>query len=124
MSTLNNGYKMQSKYRNTSFTCKPIMRWMVLFGWFYFASALTVYNNARFVPTNPQLILNNLTNIDSQINCVCICFNNLMCLSVTYSGINQQCLLYSAALDQGTLRVMTTNSLTSVLSFENKTSSK
>jgi len=100
------------------------MRWMILFCWFYLASTLTVYNNARFVPTNPQLILDNVTNINSQINCAYICFNNLMCLTMTYSGINQQCVLYSAGLDQGTLGIMTTNLLTSALSFENKTSSK
>lgn len=124
INTYNKMYEVQKKYRNTSFTSKSIMRWMILFCWFYLASTLTVYNNARFVPTNPQLILDNVTNINSQINCACICFNNLMCLTMTYSGINQQCVLYSTGLDQGTLGIMTTNLLASVLSFENKTSSK
>jgi hypothetical protein len=103
---------------------KTKMRWMVMFYSIYLSSALTVYNNARFVPTNPQFIVDNVTNIFSQINCICLCYNNLMCLSTTYFGINQQCVLYSAALNQGKLYVMTTNLLTSVLSFENKTSSK
>jgi hypothetical protein len=97
---------------------------IVLVFWFYYTSAFTVYNNAKFAPTDALLILYNNTQVNTQVNCACLCYNNSMCYTVTYSSINQQCTAYMAQLGQGTVYVSTTNLLTSVLTFANKTVGK
>lgn len=104
------------------FTLK--MLWVIFFYSFYATSALIAYNNARFEPFNPQFLRANITNVYSQAQCVCLCFKNSLCFTATYSGINQQCILYMARLDQGILHIMTTNLMTNVLNFEDRTLSK
>lgn len=68
--------------------------------------SLTVYNNARFDPTGIGYMLNSQPLINSVNACLCECFNNVTCSTTTYLGINQTCILFSAQLNQGQLRVV------------------
>jgi hypothetical protein len=97
------------------------MLWIVLFFYFSFSSAIIVYNNANFKPNNINLILNTISQVYSQMDCACLCFTNTTCLTVTYFGIAQSCILFSVPLQYGTLSLMTTDQMASVSTFPNKT---
>ncbi len=97
------------------------MLWIVFVFSFSFSSALSVYNNAKFEPNNINLVLDNITQVYSQMDCACLCFNNIKCLTASYFGITQGCILFLTTLDHGTLRLMTTDLMASVLAFKNKT---
>lgn len=85
------------------------------------SSPLLIYNNAKFEPNDNHFLLDAISPMTSQIGCVCACFNNSICLTITYLGINHSCWLFSARLEQGILRVISTNIIASVLTFKNKT---
>ncbi len=97
------------------------MLWMIFFFYFSFSSSLTIYENAKFEPNSIYLTLDNITQIYSQIDCVCLCYANVKCLTATYFGVERRCVLFMTTLDQGTVSLMTTNEMTSVLTFKNKT---
>ena len=80
-----------------------------------------MYNNARFQPNDQQFTLAVITQINSLMKCACQCFGNSMCLTATYIGVNQSCTLFSARPEQGSLKLMFTSTMASVLTFINKT---
>ena len=85
------------------------------------SDCLTVYDIAKFEPNDIHFLLDNKTSINTKMECACWCYNHTMCLTATFFGINQQCILYFSRLDQGKLYVMSTNEMISVLSFKNRT---
>jgi hypothetical protein len=98
--------------------------WLLLTIWFALFNkgiSVTVYENAQFVPVDSHFLLYNSTRIISQDECACLCSQNQMCLTAVYAGINQQCSLFSAAVQQGSLKLVVKDSSTSVLNFANKT---
>jgi len=95
--------------------------WIIFFFCFSFSSPLSIYENAKFEPNSIYLTLDNITQIYSQIDCACLCFTNDKCLTATYFGVEQRCILFMTTLDQGTVSLMTTNEMASVLTFKNKT---
>ncbi|UJR35179.1 hypothetical protein I4U23_027946 [Adineta vaga] len=97
------------------------MNWVLIITLFSLSSAVTLINNAKFNPDNRDVVLSNITGVNSQFNCICLCFSNSKCLTAMYSAITQRCILYLASLNQGTLTLMTTNAMTSVFTFRNKT---
>lgn len=97
------------------------MFWVVSFFCFSCSSALTIYNNARFQPFSVHCTLSNFTQVQSQIDCACLCFSDEKCLIASHSGLDQRCILYLATLDDGSLTLRTNNENASVLIFENKT---
>jgi formate/nitrite transporter FocA (FNT family) len=82
---------------------------------------MIIYNNARFDPTNVYFLLSSFFPITTRDNCICQCYANSSCITGTFFGFNLTCILFSANIHQGQLSLMTTNSLTSVFSFPNKT---
>lgn len=93
------------------------MLWIVLLFSVCSSDRLTIYNNARFQPNDIHFLLDTNTSVNSQLECTCLCYNNIMCLTATFSGVNQRCILYFARLDQGKVNIMATTEITSVLSF-------
>ena len=105
----------------TAFVFTYIMLWIVFFICVSSADKLTIYSNARFTPIDVHFLVTIKSSINSQTECACCCYNNTMCLTATYSGVDQNCTLFSARLDQGQLQLMVTSLMTSVISFRNKT---
>ncbi len=84
---------------------------------------IIVYNNARFDSiNNTHYMINNLSSINSSNACLCDCYNNGSCFTATYFSINQTCLLFSAQLSQGQLRVVPTILNAQVYFFGNRSS--
>ena len=83
-------------------------------------SPLVMCHNAFFYPTNPTFQLSNLSPIMSQSACICRCYDDSSCITGTFDGNNQSCVLFSVNLQQGRLKL--TNTLTSVFSFKNRSS--
>lgn len=83
------------------------------------ALSMTLYNNALFKPfaSGYQLAAPFLAN--SQTDCACQCHSDRTCITCLFFSHNQTCILFSAYLSQGRLEL--TPSLTSVISFSNKT---
>ncbi len=81
---------------------------------------LTIYNNAWFHPTNMSYQLINLSSASTLNMCACQCYNYSLCVTGTYFGNNQTCVLFSAYLAQGQLQPAS-NALTNVFSFPNRT---
>jgi hypothetical protein len=81
---------------------------------------MTVYNSAWFDPANVTNILINIFSVTTVDACACQCYNNLLCFTGTFFGINKTCVLFSAHLWQGNLRLIT-NTFASVFSFPNRT---
>jgi hypothetical protein len=77
-----------------------IMLWIVLFLSACSLDRLTVYNNARFEANDIHFLLDTKISVNSQIECACWCFNDTMCLTAIYSGIDQSCTLFFARLDE------------------------
>jgi hypothetical protein len=76
------------------------MLWIVLFLSLTAVSALrTIFNNARFEPDDQNFELNTIQGVNSPLACACLCFNQTMCLTSSYSGIDQSCTLYFARLN-------------------------
>lgn len=84
------------------------------------AVPMIVYNNARFDPNDTQSQLMDIFSVTTQHACVCHCYTNSSCITSTFIGINQTCILFSANLQQGQLRLLI-NSNASVISFPNRT---
>jgi len=81
---------------------------------------LTIYNNAWFDPANISYQLANLSSVCTLNMCACQCYNYSTCVTGTYFGNNQTCVLFSAYLSQGQLQPAS-NALTNVFSFSNIT---
>jgi len=81
---------------------------------------MAVYNTAWFDPTNVTDLLINLFPVTTMNECACQCYNNSMCITGSFFGINQTCVLFSAHLWQGQLRLII-NKFASVFSFPNRT---
>lgn len=96
---------------------------LLLFFFLTFISTIpiSIYNNALFNPIDAHFIVANLSSIQSQNICICQCISNSMCITATYNGYYQYCLLYFAQLYEGQLKLMTTDSMSSVIYFNNKT---
>lgn len=81
---------------------------------------ISVYSNARFDPIDIRFKLANLSSIESLDICTCKCYNDPMCLTANYIGMNNNCLLYFAQLWQGQLKLLTQNQNATVIYFEYK----
>jgi hypothetical protein len=84
------------------------------------AIPMTMYNNAWFDSINGSSILMSLSSIATLNACACQCYNNSLCITGTFIGINQTCILFSAYLGQGQLRLII-NKYATVFSFSNRT---
>ena len=82
--------------------------------------SISMYNNARFDPTDTRFILNSLSSVSSANACICQCYSHTICFIANYFGINRTCLLYLAQLNQGQLRVVPTVFNAAVYSFRNR----
>ncbi|CAF3707319.1 unnamed protein product [Rotaria sp. Silwood1] len=74
-----------------------------------------------FDPIDSYSWLGNISNITSRNLCICQCYTNSNCCTAIYYGRYQMCLLYSAALSQGQLHLMTTSENAVVINFPNRT---
>ena len=81
---------------------------------------MMVYNNARFDPNNTQTQFINILSATTRNECACQCLANSSCITTTFSGRNQTCILFRANLFQGQLRIMLDNNA-SVIHFPNRT---
>jgi len=81
---------------------------------------ITIYNTASFNPTSVTNTLTTLVSVTTMNDCACQCYNNSLCVTGIYVGINQTCVLFSAHLWQGELRLII-NIIASVFSFLNRT---
>ena len=93
---------------------------LVIFRFSLATLSITSYINAQFNPVNISSKLMDLFPVNSQTDCVCRCFVNSKCVTVTYFGINQICSLFSAKLNEGSLEVVATIKDGYVLTFSNK----
>jgi hypothetical protein len=82
--------------------------------------SITVYNNAQFEPTYTSSVLSSLSSVATLNACQCYCYDDSLCITGTFLGIDQSCVLFGAQLIQGQLKIMI-NSLASVFSFPNRT---
>ena len=97
------------------------MLWIVILFPVCSSEPLSMHNNARFQPSDIHFVLDSKTLVQSQTECAWWCFTTPMCLTATFVGVDQRCTLIFARLEQGSLHIMVTNIITSVLSFKNKT---
>jgi len=81
---------------------------------------ISVYKNAQFNPINTLYIISTLSSISSVNACICACYNNIICATATYFGINHTCLLSFAQLSEGQLQVVPTIMNATVYSFKNR----
>jgi hypothetical protein len=95
----------------------------VFFCWLVSASTtpMIIYNNAQFNVSQVSSLLATLFPITTQNDCICQCYANSSCITGTFFGFNQTCVLFSVPLQQKQLSLMTTDRLTSVFSFSNRT---
>ncbi|CAF1189702.1 unnamed protein product [Rotaria sordida] len=92
--------------------CYPLV-WMI---------RITVINNATFDPINSNYWLGNISNITSRNLCICQCYTGSNCSTAIYYGRYQICLLYSAELSKGQLRLMNTSENAVVINFPSRNS--
>lgn len=97
------------------------MYWIVLSLTLHVSTGLLLYQNAKFTPLDDHFTFANISSINSRSICACYCFNDPMCLIATYSGLHNRCILSLARWDQGTIQIATTQQMSSVLIFNNKT---
>ncbi|CAF1510083.1 unnamed protein product [Adineta ricciae] len=83
---------------------------------------ITLYRNAYFSPFDSRYLLSNLSSINSTNSCLCQCSSNPLCSTLIYSSKAQFCILFFANLNQGQLKLVTTNIDTNVYSFNNRSS--
>ena len=81
---------------------------------------MTIYTNAWFEPSNVANTMTNLISTATMEQCACQCSNNSLCVTGTYFGINQTCVLFSAHLWQGQIRIII-NIYATVFTFINRT---
>jgi hypothetical protein len=81
---------------------------------------VTVYSTASFNPTSTTDTLITLVSLTTMDDCLCQCYNNMLCVTGTYFGIKQTCTLFSAHLWEGKLRLVI-DMFTSVFSFNRTT---
>jgi hypothetical protein len=85
--------------------------------------SITVYKNARFDPIDARSMMSTFSPISTVDACRCECYNNIICSTATYFGINRTCVLFYAQLNQGQLRVVPTVINATVSFFGNRSSS-
>lgn len=83
---------------------------------------IVTYHNAEFNPFDMHSIIDNLTLIDSRNFCICQCFMNSLCNTVTYNGLNQYCVLYFAYLQEGELQTTAIDTNSTVISLRDMSS--
>ena len=83
---------------------------------------IPTYENTRFEPFDNRSITSNVSSIESQYICICQCFTNSLCKTATYNGYYRYCILDSASLQEGQLRIMTIESKSTVFNLRNMTS--
>ncbi|CAF0841683.1 unnamed protein product [Adineta steineri] len=83
--------------------------------------SLINYDNTQFIPSQNSYLLNNFQ-VQSQNECICLCYTNQSCITLTYFGINQTCLLYSSQLQIENLQLTTYTINSAVISFPNRIS--
>jgi hypothetical protein len=81
---------------------------------------MTIYSNACFDLTSVTHTLVTLVSVTTMNECACQCYNDSLCVTGTYFGINQTCVLFSAHLWQGKLGFII-NMFASTFSFINRT---
>jgi hypothetical protein len=81
---------------------------------------MAVIQNAQFNPNDSSFQLINISSIDNQLNCAFQCWNNPLCLTAVYQGINQICSLFAVQLGQGQVKIAVTIENTTTISFPNK----
>ena len=81
------------------------------------ALLVTVYKDARFIPTNATVKLADLSTISSQDECACQCFSNSSCYTASYIAINKTCSLFSAKVRRNWLRKMPSTANATVLTY-------
>ncbi len=81
---------------------------------------MTVYNSACFDSIDVRFRLDTLLSVSSINTCACQCYHDSMCVTGSFFGVNQTCVLFSAHLWQGQLQLMN-NAFASVFSFPNRT---
>ncbi|CAF1025201.1 unnamed protein product [Adineta steineri] len=84
--------------------------------------SISTINNAVFDPNDVSYRLNILSGIQSLDSCICQCSTNLNCSIINYYGLNQTCILFSAQLSQGSLRVVPTSKIITLVIFGNTNS--
>ncbi|CAF1454736.1 unnamed protein product, partial [Adineta ricciae] len=83
---------------------------------------INLYRNAYFSPFDSRYLLSNLSSINSTNSCLCQCSSDPLCSTLIYSSKTQFCILFFANLNQGQLKLVTTNTDTNVYSFNNRSS--
>ena len=76
--------------------------------------------NAQFTPEESLFQLSNISSINNYLNCACQCWNNSMCVTATYDGVNKTCYLFSAQLQQGQLISVATDKPTTTVTFPDR----
>jgi len=108
---------------NNKLSCKMMFElgFLLLLGSISAATMpMTIYNTAQFNPTNVTDLLVTVYPVTTLNACACECYNDSLCITGSFFGINQTCVLFSAYLWQGQLRLII-NMFASVFSFSNKT---
>ena len=80
---------------------------------------MTVYSTAQFQPTNANDSLIRLPSVLTFNACACRCYNHSLCVTATFFGFNQTCILFSSFLWEGQIQ-LTINISASVFSFSNR----
>ncbi|CAF1105199.1 unnamed protein product [Adineta steineri] len=83
---------------------------------------INIINNAVFDPNDVSYRLNILSGTQSLDSCICQCNTSLNCSIINYYGLNQTCILFSAQLSQGSLRVVPTSQIITLVIFGNTNS--
>jgi hypothetical protein len=79
-----------------------------------------VYHNANLKLSSNEFIVANISSVNTLLDCACNCSATPMCITATYSEIQQRCVLSSARLNQSVLSLVTISKKASVLSFLDK----
>lgn len=67
---------------------------------------ITKYDNAQFIPDQGSDLITMLQ-LQTRDQCICQCSMNAVCTTVTYSGIDQSCSLYSSQFRREKLQLVT-----------------
>jgi hypothetical protein len=100
------------------FMCR--MFWFVLLVAHRTINGFVVYHNANLILPSNEFIFANMSPVNSLLDCACTCSATPMCITATYSEIQQRCVLSSARLNQSVLILVKIDRKTSVLSFLDK----
>ena len=76
-------------------------------------------DNAAFNPQSTSYWLGEFGTVNSSDDCVCRCYQNASCVTISYYGFNQTCQLFSAPLLLEYVRSVSAAQLASIISFSN-----